>query len=163
MAELACRSLAGELCFERGEPQVDPVSIPAVLRFFARADRAGQVPEDTEIVERVDIARNGHCDGAHARPRLRSFRQQRRLRIALVQVFDDRQRLREAAPVIVERGHELLRIHVAIRRGGLLALAQVDGNVFVTLALEVERDAHAVRRRGAEIAVQLHRRRLPSS
>src|SRR5438046_9999380 len=29
VAELACRSLAGELCFERGEPQVDPVSVPA--------------------------------------------------------------------------------------------------------------------------------------
>src|SRR5512132_2929342 len=47
VAELACRSLAGELCFERGEPQVDPVTIPAILRFLARADRAGQVPEAT--------------------------------------------------------------------------------------------------------------------
>ena len=69
----------------------------------------------------------------------------------------------EGAPVTVcrtgytgERGYELLRIHLAVRRGGLLALAQMDGNIFVTLALEVERDTHAVRRRGAEIAVQLH-------
>src|SRR6266542_5379228 len=53
VAELARRRLAGELCFERREPHVDPVSIPAILRFFARADRTGQVPEYTQIVERV--------------------------------------------------------------------------------------------------------------
>src|SRR5438128_9232895 len=56
VAELACRSLACELCFERGEPKVDPVAIPAILRFLACADGAGQVPQDTEIVERMDIA-----------------------------------------------------------------------------------------------------------
>src|SRR5438876_6294953 len=65
VAELACRSLACELYFERGEPKVDPVAIPAILRFVARADSAGQVPQDTEIVERMDIARDGHCYGAN--------------------------------------------------------------------------------------------------
>src|SRR5438477_6040694 len=73
VAELACRSLARELRFERGESQVDPVAIPAILRFLARADRAGQVPQDTEIVERMDIARDGHGDGANASPHLRSW------------------------------------------------------------------------------------------
>src|SRR5438445_804698 len=65
VAELACRSLACELCFERGEPEIDPVAIPGILRFFACADDAGQVPQDTEIVERMDIACDGHCDGAN--------------------------------------------------------------------------------------------------
>src|SRR5436305_12293790 len=75
VAELACRSVACELYFERGKSQVDPVSIPAVLRFLARADGAGQVLQDAKIVERMDIAGNGHCDGANARPHRRSFRQ----------------------------------------------------------------------------------------
>src|SRR6266480_4868484 len=48
MAELAGRGLARELRFERTQAQIDPVTIPGVLRRFARAKRAQQIAKDAQ-------------------------------------------------------------------------------------------------------------------
>ena len=55
-----------------------------------------------------------------------------------------------------ERRHELRRRDGAKRRRELLVLDEVDRQVLVVELLQRERDADAVRRRRAEVAVELH-------
>ena len=52
-----------------------------------------QVAHDARVVERMDVAGDAQRQRAHRGARGRIRRQQRRRRMRLIQVFDDRQRL----------------------------------------------------------------------
>jgi len=85
--------------------------------------------------------------------------QQRRLRMGFLEIFHDRQRLGQDGPIVEnERRNQLLRVESGVVRRKLLALAQVPRRVLDRNALEVQGNAHAKRRRGSEIADELHDR-----
>ena len=115
----------------------------------------------------MDLAGDVERDRAHAGAAERVGGQQRRLGDGLVEVLDDRERLRDrrrrAALGVVddERRHQLRRRDGAKRRRELLVLDEVDRQVVVVEPLQRQRDPDAVRRRRAEVAVELHDARSP--
>src|SRR5260370_42541808 len=74
----------------------------------------------------------------------------------LVEIFDDRQRLRQQLVANLERRHQSLRVDPEKLGSGLVAPAQVDEGVLVIELFEIEGDAHAKRGGGSKIAVELH-------
>ena len=97
--------------------------------------------------QRMGIAGNDLRQAAHAGARARILRQERRLGMGLVEVFHDGERLEQHGAVAVDqcRQHHL-RIDLTERVLALLAFDQVDVNDLVRHdALEIERDAHAIR------------------
>src|SRR5260370_243930 len=83
--------------------------------------------------------------------------EQGRLRLGLVEIFDDGERLNQHFAIVdLQRRHQALRLQREIIRPALLVLAQMDRRLLVTNALEIERDPHAKGGGGAEIAVELH-------
>src|SRR5260370_20644249 len=74
----------------------------------------------------------------------------------LVEIFDDRQRLRQQLVANLERRHQSLRVDPEKLRFGLVVPAQVDEGVLVIELFEIEGDAHAKRGGGPKIAVELH-------
>src|SRR5260370_15218098 len=77
----------------------------------------------------------------------------------LVEIFDDRQRLRQQLVANLERRHQSLRVDPEKLGSGLVAPAQVDEGVLVIELFQIEGDAHAKRGGGSKIAVELHGRR----
>ena len=152
-------AIALKLALQRFESDVDPVSVPAVFLLVGCAKRAGQVIQHAQVVERMDFACDRQSDCPHARPCLRCSRQQRGLGSNLVQVFDDRERLREnAIAVNLERRHESLGIECEVILRALIAHSQMDKRAVLRgQALEIERNADAVRGGRAKIVVELHR------
>ena len=75
-----------------------------------------------------------------------------------LEILDDRERLREHVVAIDERRHDAVRIHRAIFGLELLRRRRAadERRVLVIEPLQIQRDAHAIRRRTAEIAVELH-------
>src|SRR5258705_53917 len=79
--------------------------------------------------------------------------------MGLVEIFDDRQRLREQLFADLERRHQALRVDAEKLGFGLVAAAQMNEGVLVIELFEIEGDAHAKRGGGSKIAVELHGRR----
>ena len=106
----------------------------------------------------MDVAGDLQRDAAHASARDAILRQQRRVGVRLVQVFDDRQRLREHGRIVHrQRRHQALRIQREIILRALIAHAQVHVDALVGHdALEVQRDANAVGRGRAEVIIEFH-------
>src|SRR5687768_4780334 len=106
----------------------------------------------------MDLARDQIRQGSDAGAGARVLRQQRRLRMLLVQILDDRERLVEARTVVeLERRHQCLRVDLHICGLAVLAFGKVHEHRLVGEAFEIERDAYAERRGAAEIGVQLHK------
>ena len=107
----------------------------------------------------MDVGGRDQRQRAHPRAADRILGQQRRIGMRLLEIFHDRHRLgQHLAGVQHQRRHQLLRIERDIVGRAMLALAQMARRVLDRDALEVERDAHAKRRRRAKIADQLHDR-----
>jgi hypothetical protein len=123
VTERARRRVRGKLRLERGEAGVDPVPVPGILGLLADIERADQVAQHAQIVQRMDVAADRQCDRAHPGAARQRRRQQRRLRMSLVQVFDDRQRLGHHRVAVDQRRDELLPVHCPVRILVLLALA----------------------------------------
>src|SRR6201987_2275483 len=106
----------------------------------------------------MDIAGDGERECPHRGPLGRRLRQQRWLRMCLLQVLENGEGLRERVLTVHQHRDEtkgvecpeLARVLRAPRR------AQIHDFGLPGDALEAERDAHAVGRRAAEVAVQLH-------
>ena len=80
----------------------------------------------------------------HMRACAQVHRQERRLRIFLLEVFEDRKRLHQRRAVAVEqRRHHHLRIERPIGRVELVALEQIERNRFSDQPFQTQRDAHA--------------------
>src|SRR5208282_6024762 len=95
-------------------------------------------------------------DSAHPGPRLRVSRQQRRLGILLVEIFEDGQRLEQLDLAVDQRRHHHLRVDCPILGSELVALFEMQEAVPTRDALQVKRDAHAEARLRAVICVKLH-------
>ena len=54
--------------FQRGQALADPVRVPGVDLFLQMAERALEIFEHAKIVQRVDVAGDGHRHRNHVRP-----------------------------------------------------------------------------------------------
>ena len=107
----------------------------------------------------MDVARDDLRRPRALRARDRIGGKQRRLRVRLVEILDDRERLHQDLAVIErERRHALLRIDRAEFLAPLPAAVarQVHGGLLVGEVLQIERDADAIGGRRAEIAIEFH-------
>src|SRR5262249_4577230 len=84
--------------------------------------------------------------------------QNRRLGMALFEVFDDRERLRQHAAVVFERRQQRLGVFRDVGGGQVLAAAAPPTNRprLGSAALQIERDAHAIGRRAVKKSIELH-------
>jgi hypothetical protein len=134
------------------------VARPFVLRRIIVSERARHVLEHAQVVQRMDVTGDGQGElpnpGAIGR---RGARQQRRFGESLVEVFDDRQRLREVFAIVLEHRHELRRVGAREGVRHLLGREQVHRHALVWQVLEIQCDPHAIRRRAAEVLVESHR------
>jgi hypothetical protein len=75
-----------------------------------------------------------------------------------IEILDNRKRLRQYLLSILQDGHESLRVHAEKFRTQLLATAarEMYGQILVTQAFQVQRNAHAVRGGTAEKAIEFH-------
>src|SRR5579864_233631 len=107
----------------------------------------------------MDIAGDKVGERAHLGPRDRVLGQQRRLGLRLIEIFDDGERLQQTlAARRLQHRHPHLRVDGAEFRPLVVAavLDQMNRHRLVGNALEIERDAHAIGRRRAEIGIEFH-------
>jgi hypothetical protein len=145
--------------FQWLEALENPVVIPGVDLGLVLTQLVFEIAQRARIVERMDVAGNHLRRRPHLRPFERIARQQRRLGMHLIEIFDDRERLNEhVAGIELQRRHAHLRVDRAVFRLLVEAalLEQVDRDHLAAQALEVERDAHPVGRRRAKIGIELH-------
>ena len=117
-----------------------------------------QPVQNFQILHRMGVAGDRLGEGADLGPLKRVLRQEGRLRMGLVEPFDDGERLGQHRAIIeFQCRHQPLRIEREISGVALLAMAQMMRDVLDVDAFEIERDAHAPGGRTAEIAMQLHR------
>jgi hypothetical protein len=93
--------------------------------------------------QRVGVSHVDQCEPAHPGPRLRIGGQQRRLRVLLLEIFENGQRLEELDITVDQGWDDHLRIDRAVRIGELVALLEVQEAVLPRDALQVQRDARA--------------------
>ena len=158
MAEAPGLLLARKMRLDRIERAHGPVREPAVARRLVLAHLLLQVVPHPRHDQRMPIGGGDQREAAHARPLARLLRQQARLRVRLVEIFEDGERLEERRPALVEheRRHHALRVHREIVVGVLLALQEIDGDLFRLQALEGHRHTHAVGRERTPETVELH-------
>src|SRR5580658_4144564 len=143
---LAVSGQALHLLLERREAEPHPVRIPGVHRGVILAERRTQIVERPQIVEWVDVAGYMQRKRAHLRARERIARQQRRLRVRVLEIFEDCERLAEHMVAVQQHRNQFLRIE----------RAQLHQLLLPGDALEVECNAHPVGGGAAEITVELH-------
>src|SRR6185295_7630269 len=141
---------------EAAKPFRDPMGVPLVHGRFVLVQLLAQEVEHPQVVERMNVTGDVLRHRAYLRTAHRVRREQAWRRKALVQVFDDRERLTENDTTDLERRHEPLGIHAEIVRSTMLRLAQAPRDDLVIEPLEVERDAYAIRRGTAPEGVELH-------
>src|SRR5690606_26907057 len=121
------------------EAERHPVPVPGGDGLLVAAERVAQVLEDAQVVERVDVAGDNVHDRAHVGAGERGRRQQRRLGMDLLQVYEDGRRLDQHFVVrfvrVTEQDqgrYQALRVDGAVGACVLLAAApgQVDGHQF---------------------------------
>ncbi len=133
--------------------------VPGVLGLLVHLELMAQVLEHPQVVHGMDLAGDHLRQRAHAGPGDGVRRHQRGHGVHLVEVFDDRHRLRQARAVVqLQHRHQAFDSDVAERGPLVFALGQVHRHVFVSQPLERERDAHTERGRGSEVVVELHGR-----
>ena len=141
-----------------GEALAHPMMVPGIDFRLLVLELSLDVLQRDEVVERMNVASDYLRDGAHFGALERIGRQQRRLRMDLVEIFDDRQRLDQNLTIgQFERRHPHLWIDRAKFRLALMAafLGEMDGHDLIGQAFEIERDAHAVGGGRAEIGIEL--------
>src|SRR5579884_769101 len=78
------------------------------------------------------------------------------MRVRLVEIFEDRQRLEQCRLAIDEGGHDHLRVDRTVAVGELVALFEMQVHVLAREAFQTECDAPAERSLRAVIGVELH-------
>src|SRR5262249_12500238 len=137
------------------KPVGNPVPIPGI-DLLLRLTKALQMLQNPQVVEWMDLGRDELRERAHPRAGQRVARHQPGLRVRLVEILDDGERLTEARAVVeLERRQQRLRIDLGIGAAAVLAFREVDEHGLVLQALQVQRDANAERRRAAEVRVEL--------
>ena len=101
--------------FERGQTFRDPVRIPAVDLRLIVAELGLDVFQHAQIVERMDVAGDGHGHRDDVCAVGRGGGDQRMVGVADVEIVDNRQALGQPVPVDLEHRHQSLRVELAIR------------------------------------------------
>src|SRR5712672_3045414 len=158
-AKGAARAFLAQQFLEGAHPTADPVAQPVLERRLIEPQLALQVARHALVLQWLYIGDEDLRQGARACAQARRARQERGLRMRLLEPLDDRHRLRQHAVRALQRRNARLRVERAIGRTELLATAleQVHGNVLVTQALQFERDAHAVGSGTAPVIVEAQR------
>src|SRR5712691_7550961 len=161
VAEPAGLPSLAEVLFERFERLQRPVREPLVARGFVLAHFPLEVASDARNHQRMPVAHDDLREPANARPAARVRRQERRLRVRLLQVLEDRHRLeKRRTPVDNQRGDHALRVDGLVFFAVLLSLQQIDRDLLGIEAFERERDAHAVGGERPPESVKFHRHDL---
>src|ERR1700704_3409604 len=154
--------LALELGFERGQRLDVPMAAPCHPGGLVDLELMLEIFPHARHDQRMRIAGDDLGEPTHARAAARIARQQRRLRMGLIEIFDDRQRLEQDRPVAVDQRRE--RHHGIDRTVGglaLLPLHQVHVDDLVGRhALEVERDADPIGGERTPERIEFHGRLL---
>ena len=140
------------------EPLTHPVANPLQHSLLIVPKRPQPV-DHRQVVQRMNIAADDRCYGAVPGARFEIARQQRRLRIALLEVLDDGRRLDKYGSVIRTQARDpRLRVHGAVVGAMLLTAVtqQMNGNMPAVQPLEFEHDAYAVRSGRTVIGVEIH-------
>jgi hypothetical protein len=130
------------------------VGVPGVAGRLVLAERAAQIFQDAQIVERVDVA------GDDQRQRLDVSGigwiggEKRRLGAGTVEIGDDCEALSQSDAVNLEHRHQALRVAGSVVRLLLSAGGKVHRDAVMIDSLEVERDPDPIARGGAEIIEQ---------
>ena len=146
---------------DRVEALHHPVPIPVVDRRLIVLQRAFEVVQRDQIVQRMDVAGDDLRHRAHLRALDRVGRQQRRLGLTSSRYSMIASDCSSTSPVGErERRHALLRIDRAEFLAPLPAAVagQMHRRLLVGQLLQVERDAHPIGRGRAEIAIEFHGR-----
>src|ERR1700733_7936076 len=133
--------------------------VPGVDRTLFLVQLVLQVAQRADIVEWMDVAGDEVGERARLGASDRVLGQQRRLGLRLGEIFDDGERLQQMlAARRDQHRHAHLRIDGAEFRPLVVAafLDQMDRRRLVGDALEIERDAHAIRGRRAEVGIKFH-------
>ena len=129
-----------------------------LLRRLVELELFSQVDADARHDQRMRVGRRDQRQAAHARAAARVLRQQRRLRLGLLEVLHDRHRLEQRRPAVVEhqRRHHRLRVDRLVVGLVLHALEEVDRHFVDLHALQRERHLDAVGRERTPEAVEFH-------
>src|SRR5690606_17718526 len=146
----------GQHFLQRVEALADPVTNPVHACGLIQAELVFQVAQHAEVVQRMDVAGDRERQRAYPGTVRLVGGQQRRIGMNLFQVFDDRQRLRDGNAVVDEGRHPAERIELPVPEALLLVAHQVHRVQVRLQLLEVQRDAHAVGGRAAEIREKFH-------
>ncbi len=144
---------------DRCKPLEQPVAHPGVNVVLTLRKLGPEIILNAEIVEGMNVARDGERDGPNAGGEDRVCGDQPRLGLDRLQILDDCKRLRQYGSVIeLERRDEPLRIFCQISRREMLAAAaqEMKRRMLHRNLFKVERNPHPVSGRGAEVAVKLH-------
>src|SRR5271165_6683903 len=156
MAERAALGMFGEQRLNRLQAGAKPMLYPGEPLVIADLEHIRQIVANTRHDQRMRVGHVDQCEPAHPGPCLRICGQQRRLRVLLLEIFENSQRLEELDVTVDQGWDHHLRIDRAVRIGELIALFEVQKAVLPRDALQVERDAHAETRLRAVICVELH-------
>src|SRR5690606_3324354 len=154
-------SLAGGVCtdlrLQAFEPHVYPMPVPGVHTRIVLLQLLAQVVQYAQVVERVNVARNRKRHRAHARSPQRVVREQRPPpAMLLIQILDNRQRLRQCRALDFERRDQSLWIQRQVVGRAVLLLREGLGDWLVLETFQIERYAYAMRGGAAEERVELH-------
>src|SRR5260370_4159499 len=139
MAEPAGVAAAGELRLQGLEPLVDPVAQPLQAPGLVETELALEEIAHPRHDERMRVASDDHGKRANPCPAPRVGREQARLRMRFVEIFDDGQRLMKRRPAAVaESGTEHLRLGLALASPALASFKDIDLAPIGLDALEVE-------------------------
>ena len=157
MAEGAGAAVLGHGRFIGLEAGLDPVAGPCEGRLFRLVVSLTQICHDAQVLDRMNVRSRDQRQCPDARAADRVLGQKGRLGMRLLEIFEDRQRLRQhLARIEHQRRHQLLWIDRRIVRRPLLALAQMAKGLLGRDALEVEGDANTKRGRRAKVSDKLH-------
>ena len=109
---------------------------------------------DIQVADRVDVHGDGIGNRAKARRLGRIGRKQGRVRIAGLQIFENRHRLGHHLPVDLQRGHIADGAARPVGVGTMLACQQIDHHLIIGQPLQVQRDAYPVACRRAPVIIE---------
>src|SRR3977135_4408778 len=162
VAESARFAFLAQVPFEGLERLERPMREPLVARRLVLVHFALEVAANPRNDQRMPVTHGDLRKPPHARPAPGIRRQQRRLGMRLLQILEDRHRLKQRRPAVDhERGHYALRVDRLVILGVLLSLQQIDRDLLDLDSLERESGAHAVGGERAPEPVEFHRHRMP--
>ena len=112
---------------------------PLLIANFQHIRQLVPHPRDDQ---RVRVGGVNQCDPAHPGARRRIAGQQRRMRISLVEIFEDGERLKQFDLAVDQGRHHHLRVDRSIFRGELVTLFKVQKAVLARCPSSSARCAH---------------------